>query len=849
MEKKDKKLFFDFTPDPKVLLALAHTDMQPLDALCELIDNAIDSFSHATLQGISISSPTIWIDLPKKTDLKNGIGIIRIRDNGPGMTAEQAEKAIKAGFSGNNAYDNLGLFGMGFNISTSKLGCITKFLTARPGDVFFTQTTIDLEKINQTKSYELEATQIDKSPNFTQGTIIEISKWWPEGNSNHGFIKKLVNYGEKKIREELGRRYATILKNKKINILINREPCKAFEHCVWSSSRFVEKNGQQIPAKYDIDHIIGTQRRCNSCRAIIPDGQNCCPSCCCTSIRTIEERIHGWVGIQRFDDATKFGIDLIRNGRAIRLDEKQAFFEFEDEFKHRIKDYPIDGQYGRIIGEIHLDFVPVDFLKTDFQRNSDEWQKAIHYLRGESSLQPRQPGADKNTSYIYKLYQGYRKVRTCGKTDMYMGYWDETEAKPKRISREVEEDYYKRFLNKEKGYYDDEEWWKLVEKASQPPIQAISTCPECYSQNLDDAEICITCGNVLIGKECLNNECKKQIPKSAHTCPHCGFTQIAQVFSPWKCKICNYNNKADATQCSKCHSERGAMNPLDKNYLLNISNKDDTLSIESVRIKLADGSENNKIKVESYKTSSQLIVPLTQNSLPLVIFKDQESILFFINTAHPMNSSSRISMEEIIATEIAAYIYDLNRALCSYSEHNISNIKWQIIQKYWSQKVAVSLPAIKESCEELLIKIKELVGNVISKEDSLFLYEELMQSKEQSRSFITKLQTYNNDLSTILGEIKENGEFLKYAPHDFLLQVYEYSPNSFFNHNVWDISYDINNPDLSTEIIEEIKACIYQEYHNCIEAIILFVKHTSQDSNTLKKVESAIKFLSEKMVE
>lgn len=29
---------FDFTPDPKVLIALTHTPMQPLDALCELID-------------------------------------------------------------------------------------------------------------------------------------------------------------------------------------------------------------------------------------------------------------------------------------------------------------------------------------------------------------------------------------------------------------------------------------------------------------------------------------------------------------------------------------------------------------------------------------------------------------------------------------------------------------------------------------------------------------------------------------------------------------------------------------------------------------------------------------------
>ncbi len=45
---------FNLTPDPKILIALTHTPLQPLDALCELIDNAIDSFSVAKLQGSPI---------------------------------------------------------------------------------------------------------------------------------------------------------------------------------------------------------------------------------------------------------------------------------------------------------------------------------------------------------------------------------------------------------------------------------------------------------------------------------------------------------------------------------------------------------------------------------------------------------------------------------------------------------------------------------------------------------------------------------------------------------------------------------------------------------------------------
>lgn len=50
---------FDFTPDPKVLIALTHTPMQPLDALCELIDNAIDSFYGAKIQGLKADNPMI----------------------------------------------------------------------------------------------------------------------------------------------------------------------------------------------------------------------------------------------------------------------------------------------------------------------------------------------------------------------------------------------------------------------------------------------------------------------------------------------------------------------------------------------------------------------------------------------------------------------------------------------------------------------------------------------------------------------------------------------------------------------------------------------------------------------
>lgn len=454
---------FDFTPDPKVLIALTHTPMQPLDALCELIDNAIDSFHGAKIQGVTVENPYIIITLPTRKQVRQNGGVLRIQDNGPGMTAENAEKAIRAGFSGNNPYDTLGLFGMGFNISTGKLGNITTFMTCRSDMSSYLKTVINLEEINKTKNYSLDAFEIIKSDSEafspgSHGTIVEISDWWPEGNANSGFIHKLVQYGMPKIREEIGRRYSTILNKGKIKIHINNEKCEPFEHCVWDDSRFVTKRIGNIPAVFRFNQTVGSTIRCGSCTAILGSNDNTCPSCGSSNVRTIEEKVSGWIGIQRFDSDTQFGIDLIRNGRAIKIGEKSAFFEFVDEFKHTIKDYPIDSQYGRIVGEVHLNFVPVDFLKQDFQRSSIEWQKAMTFLRGDSSLQPSQPGASENNSCIYKLYQGYRRVRQFGRGDMYMGYWDADSRSAKRISRDIESEFYAKFKQKLPGYYDDSEW-------------------------------------------------------------------------------------------------------------------------------------------------------------------------------------------------------------------------------------------------------------------------------------------------------------------------------------------------------------------------------------------------------
>ncbi len=842
--------YIDLTPTPRILIMLSHNPLSPLDALCELIDNSIDAFDSAQkYKGIPIENPSIFIDIPSKKDINSQIGVLRIRDTGPGMTKDEAEKALRAGYSSNNSYDSLGLFGMGFNISTSKMGRKTRVVTARKQDDFATEVIIDLEKLVSQDNYRVLPERIPKMPNFESGTIVEVSDWWPEGNPNSGFIKKLIGYGVNKICEQLGRRYATLLKEedplKKIRIHVNDVLCQPFYHCVWDSKRYVEKNGKQIPARFDFNEVLGTKRRCANCRAILMDSEVECPSCHSRNIKTIEERVVGWVGIQRFDDQTKFGIDLIRNGRCIRVAEKSAFFEFTDDLKNTIKDYPIDppAGYGRIVGEVQMDFVPVDYAKQDFQRSSEEWAKAIKFLRGESSLQPKQPGADKNESPVYKLFQGYRNVRIPGKTSLYMGVWREGKDTPERIGRDVEKDYYQRFLNKEKGYFDDAEWWKLVEDASKKPIQAMETCPECGAQNLKETEICTCCGHILRSKSCPH--CNATIPASAKSCPECGESTEPKVTVPWVCNICGTSNPADNTVCSKCKCEKDAVNPLDPEYLRTESVMNERLSVSKLSITLPDGHETDKIDLNVSFTKKPILSPITGNKIPLIVDKNVTKMDIFVDSEHPVFKNYSVSVEEFVASEVASFLFSLNASHIG-KELTVSNLSWMLLSKYWSGNIEISQTNISEKCHSLITIIVERLMSSMDPSDAAELSKEM--TVPQQKAFADNLFANGGTLDQV-SELKSNGGYLQYVPPEFLLDIFDRAPEEFFNGEVWFDSYNDFTIDLDEEILKQTYERKRHEYRNSLETIVLYSRYPSSDSLSLQKVESALRYLENKIGE
>ncbi len=630
------------------------------------------------------------------------------------------------------------------------------------------------------------------------------------------------------------------MRSKDIQITINGDRCEPFEHCVWGDNRFVERKIGQIPAIFRFDQVIGNQRRCGNCTALIPAGDTECPSCGSSSIRTVEECVKGWIGIQRYDDETEFGIDLIRNGRAIRISEKPAFFEFVDDLKRVTKDYPIDSQYGRIIGEVSLDFVPVDFLKQDFQRSSNEWQRAMSFLRGESSLQPTKPGADANASIVYKLYQGYRRVRTFGKADMYMGYWDDESKAARRISRDVEKDYLEKFRQRQPGYFDDAEWWKLVEKADQKPIESISECPACKNQTLKESDTCSICGHILKSKMCLAENCGAKIPLTAQVCPVCGTSQIPQIQTPWICDVCSKRNRADLTVCESCNRPKGTLNPLSAKYLYTVSHKSDEMSLANFSITLADNSHSTPLDVEVYFTNEPIKSIAEGIDIPLISIKNIGNMHVFVDKMHRIFRTCSVRPEEMIAAEIAMFIYDTNRTLNGNMAHNLSSLTWKIIEKGWIDTIEENPDKIandiRSFIEQTKLKLSEILGV-----DADALFEEM--TAEQQREMAGNIINAGIDVAH-LGNMRQSGQYLCYIPASFIMKLLERIPQKVFNGGIWDTTYTgAASAFLPEEVAKYAQQRILTSYTNCLEDLIMFITHKPMDTLSLQRVRLSLEFL------
>lgn len=450
----------DVTPHPRILRVVADIPFAPWQCIAELVDNALDTFKSCNLQSDASDRRVIvsW----SSDNVPAADRQLEVIDTGPGIDLATIQNSVRAGYTSKNATSSLGLFGMGFNIATARLGEKATFLSATEDSPEWVGVEIDFPKLIKSGRFDAPVVRAKKVKSNEHGSKVIVSRLKPTMFAE-------LRRSASQVRSILSDIYAPTLRAYQIEVRVQSKILTPFEHCVWAPHRYVTASrGQEtIPARLEIDQELGEglfdeERN----RYLTPEEEDdarreqnetdSLPQGVVTRVR----RIHGWLGIQRYPDPNDFGIDFIRNGRKI-LRRDRSLFDFKNELTGMSElEYPVElsGTVGgRIVGEIHVDYLPPNYQKNDFDRNDPSWYATIEFIRGVGPLRPSKRKAlgldQENNSPIGRLVRGYGECRAGTR---YL-------AAPNQYARE----YAREFRKGNPDYLSDEKWWEAAREADR----------------------------------------------------------------------------------------------------------------------------------------------------------------------------------------------------------------------------------------------------------------------------------------------------------------------------------------------------------------------------------------------
>lgn len=447
-QKKSTEL--DITPTPRILQVLENLAVEPWRCLAEFIDNSLDDFRKNNNQKGIINISIIS-------------GKIIISDNGTGMSVSQLENALRAGYSDKSKIDELGLFGIGFNVACANLGKKANVITKRASDKNWTSVTIDIIELTKKNTFKIIPESVTIEGYGESGTVIIIDL---KNELSASFERS--KYLDK-ISKDLGKAYSFILRDsvpgltgalsgnaRKVKIYLADKEVNPYIPCIWSEDRSVTYRNQVVQAVEKFQRDLPDSSVCNNCghwseSSII----KICSNCGSNDLEITHRQIWGWIGIQRYMDGIDFGIDFIRNGRTILFQNKDIFTFTSPNTGETVKDYPVEwpADKGRIVGEIHCDHVKVDFIKKSFDINDPYWKGAVDIVRGESSLQPKRAEI-KNNSPLSKIFNAFR-INEPGISYLIPG-------NGVKAIHDASKNWALKFHEKDPEYLSDQKWYDAV---------------------------------------------------------------------------------------------------------------------------------------------------------------------------------------------------------------------------------------------------------------------------------------------------------------------------------------------------------------------------------------------------
>jgi hypothetical protein len=407
----------DITPTPRLLAVLESLDIDPWRCVAEFIDNGLDDFVKAANPNGIVK---VWYE----------DRCLFVSDNGSGMTFSQLQDALKAGYSDKSKADELGLFGIGFNVATARLGRRVELFTRNKNESRWLYVDLNINNLIKAKKFGVQPryAYLD-DPIFESGTNIKI-------HLSKEQIQKFERPAfQKEIARQLGRIYSFILRSeipgvtgacagnpRKVQIEVGNHKVSPYIPCIWSENRSVTYQKEDISAVQKFDRKLPDVSLCQDCGHWHDvDTKTTCDKCGFGDLVVASRRVWGWIGVQRFMDKIDFGVDFIRNGRSI-LTSDQSIFTFTDSTTgETYKDYPVEwpADMGRIVGEVHCDHVAVEFVKSRFIKADPNFRGALEIVRGNTSLQPKRAKSE-NNSPLAKIFNAFR-INTPGERYLIPG--------------------------------------------------------------------------------------------------------------------------------------------------------------------------------------------------------------------------------------------------------------------------------------------------------------------------------------------------------------------------------------------------------------------------------------------
>lgn len=308
-----------FTPDTSLLGKIGMGNFTAAEAIAELVANSFDARLYLD---DDLNTEPLTVEIIVETDR------IVIRDNGVGMSPKVLQGALTLAKDMDSVTGNtrkrMGLFGLGMKSASSSLGKAWSIATKEADADFPIGVKFDLEKFAESQEwsedlFEYQAGDENPLEDFEHGTAIIIT------NLHH----KSPGLGP--IFDLLGTAYTPLLETSHNVILVNNEAV-------------LKKPYDLIPdSKVLVDRVLAAN----------PNW-----------------RVHGWVGLdKKTHNKGDYGLQLYREGQLIELWNK-------DFFRAHL-------MTSRIMGELHLDFVPTNYHKKGFQTESAEWLAAKKELISE----------------------------------------------------------------------------------------------------------------------------------------------------------------------------------------------------------------------------------------------------------------------------------------------------------------------------------------------------------------------------------------------------------------------------------------------------------------------------------